>query len=95
VRLQVRDLASSIDYYGQVVGLSLLSHVAPDAILGEPTDSTPLVVLHEHPSAQPVPRHGRLGLYHFALLLPDRGSLGRFLAHLATSARTRPPPTTP
>jgi catechol 2,3-dioxygenase len=31
----------------------------------------------------PVPRRGRLGLYHFALLLPDRAALGRFVAHLA------------
>jgi catechol 2,3-dioxygenase len=29
-----------------------------------------------------VGRHARLGLYHFAILLPDRPSLGRFLAHL-------------
>jgi len=29
-----------------------------------------------------VPKRGRIGLYHFAILLPDRPSLGRFLAHL-------------
>jgi catechol 2,3-dioxygenase len=29
-----------------------------------------------------VPRRGRLGLYHFAILLPDRSALGRFLRHL-------------
>ena len=29
-----------------------------------------------------VPRHGLLGLYHYAILLPDRASLGRFLRHL-------------
>jgi catechol 2,3-dioxygenase len=33
-------------------------------------------------SARPVPRRGLLGLYHFAILLPDRASLGRFVAHL-------------
>ena len=32
--------------------------------------------------ATPVPRGGRLGLYHFAILLPDRPSLGRFVKHL-------------
>jgi len=30
-----------------------------------------------------VPRRGRVGLYHFAVLLPDRASLARFVAHLA------------
>ncbi|MHB8839038.1 MAG: VOC family protein [Gemmatimonadaceae bacterium] len=34
-------------------------------------------------AAKPVPRGGRQGLFHFALLLPDRASLGRFLTHLA------------
>jgi catechol 2,3-dioxygenase len=33
-------------------------------------------------TARPVPRRGLLGLYHFAILLPDRASLGRFVAHL-------------
>ena len=28
-------------------------------------------------------RGGQLGLYHFAILLPDRAALGRFVAHLA------------
>jgi catechol 2,3-dioxygenase len=40
-------------------------------------------VLHERRGAAPVPRRGRLGLFHVAILLPDRASLGRFLAHLA------------
>ena len=42
----------------------------------------PLVELHERAGARPAPRRGRLGLYHFAILLPDRPSLGRFVAHL-------------
>jgi catechol 2,3-dioxygenase len=32
-----------------------------------------------------VPKRGRLGLYHFAILLPDRPGLGRFARHLADS----------
>ena len=42
-----------------------------------------LVELHERPGAAPVPRRGRLGLYHYAILLPDRAALGRFLRHLS------------
>jgi catechol 2,3-dioxygenase len=41
------------------------------------------VELHERVGARPVSRRGHLGLYHFAILLPDRLSLGRFIAHLA------------
>ncbi len=29
-----------------------------------------------------MPRRGRLGLYHYAILLPDRAALGRLLRHL-------------
>ena len=43
----------------------------------------PLVELHERPGARPVPRRGLLGLFHFAILLPDRAALGRFVGHLA------------
>ncbi|CAN5823767.1 catechol 2,3-dioxygenase [soil metagenome] len=39
--------------------------------------------LHEHRGAAPVPAGGRLGLYHFAILLPNRETLGRFVSHLA------------
>ncbi len=44
--------------------------------------ATPLVDLKEYQGATHVPMHGRLGLYHFAILLPDRPALGRFVAHL-------------
>jgi catechol 2,3-dioxygenase len=54
------------------------------ARLGVPGSLDLLVELHEHPGAAPVPRRGRLGLYHYAILLPDRPALGRFLRHLAT-----------
>jgi catechol 2,3-dioxygenase len=86
VRLQVADLARSITYYEKVVGLRVLARTATTATLGATSDgtsdATPLVELHGHAGATPVPQRGRLGLYHFALLLPDRASLGRFVAHL-------------
>ncbi|HEX6534792.1 MAG TPA: VOC family protein [Gemmatimonadaceae bacterium] len=47
-------------------------------------DDAVLVELHELAGARPVPRGGRLGLYHFAVLLPDRASLGRFVGHVAS-----------
>jgi catechol 2,3-dioxygenase len=84
VRLQVGDLNRSIAYYERVLGLRVLQRNAASATLGAQGDGTRLVELRELRGASPVPRRGRLGLYHFALLLPDRPSLGRFVAHLAS-----------
>jgi catechol 2,3-dioxygenase len=82
VRLQVSDIARSVDYYGRTLGLHVLSESGNDVSLGAAGAVRPLVHLHEHPGTHPVPRGGRLGLYHFALVVPDRVTLGRFLAHL-------------
>ena len=84
VLLQTADLARSVDYYERVLGLRTLDRSAGQATLGAQDDPAPLVRLKERPGARPVPRRGRLGLYHFAVLLPDRASLGRFAGHLAT-----------
>jgi catechol 2,3-dioxygenase len=83
VHLQVAELARSIAYYGDVIGLSAISSNETHAVLGARGDETPIVVLHARAGATPVPQRGRLGLYHFAILLPDRAALGRFIAHLS------------
>ena len=83
VRLQVADLGRSVGYYERVIGLRTVARSAGRASLAAQGDDTPLVELHERPGAAPVPRRGRLGLYHFAILLPDRAALGRFVRHLA------------
>ena len=84
VRLQVSDLARSIAYYERVLGFRTLNRSGGAATLGPVDGDTAILELREKPGAQPVPRRGRLGLFHFAILLPDRASLGRFLAHLGT-----------
>jgi catechol 2,3-dioxygenase len=81
VVLQVADLARSIDYYEQVIGLRVLDRSGDIAALGGEGGPS-FLELRERPGARPVPRMGRLGLYHFAILLPERAALGRFLAHL-------------
>jgi catechol 2,3-dioxygenase len=83
VKLQVSDLARSLDYYQRVIGLHAKDTSASHAILGPHDDDRVLVELHERKGARTVPRRGLLGLFHFAILLPDRPSLGRFLHHLA------------
>jgi catechol 2,3-dioxygenase len=82
IRLQVSDLPRSLAYYGGVLGMRVLEREAAGARLGA-GDGAPLIELWERPGATPVPRRGRLGLYHFAIRLPDRPALGRFLRHLS------------
>jgi catechol 2,3-dioxygenase len=82
VKLQVADLARSVAYYERVVGFRELRRDGPVASLAPHGDDAVLVELHERPGSKPVPTRGRLGLYHFAILVPDRAALGRFLVHL-------------
>jgi catechol 2,3-dioxygenase len=82
VRLQVADLERSLEFYHEVLGLRALEREGTNASLGTQDATEPLVELRARPGARPAPRRGALGLYHFAILLPDRPSLGRFLRHL-------------
>lgn len=84
VTLQVADLGRSRDYYEQVLGLRDLGGNGGDLQLGA-ADGRVLVVLRERAGARRVPPRGRLGLFHYALLLPDRPALARFVAHLDAS----------
>jgi len=83
VRLQVAELERSVAFYEGVLGLGVLARGAQHASMGQADAATPLVELHERPGAAPVQERGRLGLFHFALLLPDRAALGAFITHLA------------
>ncbi|HUQ83317.1 MAG TPA: VOC family protein [Gemmatimonadaceae bacterium] len=83
VRLQISDLARSLAYYERVLGMRTLSRAAGVAQLGAVEGDTPILELHEKKGVNPIPRRGRLGLFHFAILLPDRASLGRFVTHLS------------
>jgi catechol 2,3-dioxygenase len=84
VVLQVADLNRSLKYYSTVIGLVVLGRERRTAWLGAPgaSESDALVELREVRGVAPVPRGRRFGLFHFAILLPDRPALGRFLAHL-------------
>ena len=82
VRLQVADLDRSIGFYENVLGLRVIRRKSESADLGPHGEDREIVHLHQLRTARPVPKRGLLGLYHFAILLPDRASLGRFVAHL-------------
>jgi catechol 2,3-dioxygenase len=79
VHLTVSDLERSLSYYQDSVGLTLVDSGAGRAELG--AGGNVLLVLVEDPDARPALRH--TGLYHFALLVPRRVDLARWLAHAA------------
>lgn len=87
VHLAVASLARSLTFYQQVLGFELLSQMPATenqvavADLGVAGSPHVLVRLQEQPNARPIPRRGRLGIYHLAVLLPTRADLGRFLKH--------------
>lgn len=82
VHLQISDLPRSLEYYERIVGLRAGRVSEHEAVLTAHGDERPLVILRTRPGVTRVAR-GAFGLYHFALLLPDRAALGRFAAHLA------------
>jgi catechol 2,3-dioxygenase len=83
VRLQVADLARSLPFYEGVLGLRVLARDGDVATLAAQGEDRALVELRARAGARPAASRGRLGLYHFAILLPDRPSLGRFVRHVA------------
>lgn len=82
VRLQIADLDRSVAYYEGTLGMRVIEREGSRALMGAQSDGAPLVELNERPGARPIPRRGRLGLFHFAILLPDRPALGRLVSHL-------------
>jgi catechol 2,3-dioxygenase len=83
VRLEIASLERSLSYYETVIGLRVIEQTATRATLGVVGEERILVELNEVPGAREHPYNRRLGLYHFAILLPTRADLGRFVAHLA------------
>ena len=81
-RLQVADLGRSIRFYVDLLGFRVADRTDARASLAPQGDDRVVLELHERGGARPSSR-SKLGLYHVAILLPDRPSLGRFVRHLA------------
>src|SRR4051812_10901079 len=79
VHLSVADLERSLGYYGDAIGLDVVEQGAGRASLG--SGGRELLRLVEEPGARP--SDGYTGLYHFALLVPERAALAGWLAHAA------------
>ena len=77
--LTVADRGRSLAYYEQAIGLR--GHGREDGTARLGTGGEDLLVLTEQPGAQSA--EGYSGLFHFALLVPTRADLGRWLKHAA------------
>lgn len=82
VVLMVSDLARSVLFYERVLGMRVLEQTETYARIGAQMGQEALLELRTAPGIRPRTGQPRLGLFHFALLLPDRASLGRFVRHL-------------
>lgn len=81
VRLQVANLDRSLEWYDRVLGLRAANSASGSSVLAA-ADGTPLVELVERKDARPGGMERRLGLFHYAILLPSRASLAAFAEHV-------------
>ncbi|WP_173916814.1 VOC family protein [Halobacillus sp. Marseille-Q1614] len=80
VELKVQDLSRSLTFYKEVIGFQVIQQSERKAVLSSDGKTALLTIV------QPVrikPKQDRTtGLYHFAILLPDRFELAKILKHL-------------
>jgi catechol 2,3-dioxygenase len=81
VHLTVSDLNRSVGFYTDVLGFAEVERHGSRAVLG-PAGGPAIVQLEGRRDARPRSRRTS-GLYHFAILVPDRAALGRSLRRLA------------
>lgn len=82
VTLGVGDINRSAAFYRDLVGLAEIERTATSLTLG--AGSTRVLHLTEERGAQPPP-HRASGLFHTAILFPDRAALARVVKHIATN----------
>jgi catechol 2,3-dioxygenase len=85
VHLAVSSLEASVGFYRRVVGLELLTGGTEVAVLGTPTGEP---LLHLTRLAEPAPAPaGSTGLFHAAILFPDRRALAAAARRLTLAGR--------
>lgn len=78
--LKVEEINRSVEFYKSIIGLNILRQEGKEAILTA-DGTTPMVTLIQPKDVIPkLPR--RTGIYHFAILLPNRIELGLFLKNM-------------
>ncbi len=81
VKLKVSNIERSTKFYEEVVGLKILKQAGNTAQFTA-DGHTALLVIEEIPNAVIVPPRSTKGLYHFAILVPNRKELGFSLRNL-------------
>jgi len=81
--LRVRDLEAALSFYADRLGLAVVQRDGPRVDLAPAGRSFGLELVHV-PQAPPR-LHPSIGLYHFALLLPDRAALAAVIRRLLES----------
>ncbi|MGN7765060.1 VOC family protein [Paenibacillus sp. 22594] len=84
VQIRVSHLERSLDFYQNVVGLKVLRQTGREVEMTADGQHV-LLVLREIENARVLRRNSAAGLYHFAILVPDRPSLGLVLRNLIDS----------
>lgn len=83
VHLNVMNLNRSIRFYKEVIGFQVLDETATTAVLTA-DGKKPLLIIEQPENVTPKePR--KSGLYHFALLLPERADLGNIIKHFVAN----------
>ena len=79
VKIKVENLERSLTFYQDVLGFDILERTNSTAILT--TDGKTSILSLEQPE-NVIPKQGRTtGLYHFAILLPERSDLANIVVH--------------
>lgn len=79
VNIKVQDLQRSIAFYEKVIGFQLMEQT--DSSASFTADGKTVLLTIEQPE-NVIPKQGRTtGLYHFAILLPDRSDLAEVVQH--------------
>src|SRR3954453_21063831 len=81
VALTVADLARSVGFYADVLGLSVIEQAGNIAVLGS-EDRRPLLVLVEQSGARSQPLQTAT-LLHFAIRVPTRTALAQYVRRLS------------
>jgi catechol 2,3-dioxygenase len=81
VKIKVESLQRSMKFYQEILGFDILEQTSTSAMLT--TDGKTSILSLEQPE-NVIPKQGRTtGLYHFAILLPERSDLANIVVHLA------------
>jgi catechol 2,3-dioxygenase len=82
IQLRVPNLARSLDFYSRRLGFVVVDQMADEAELATSAEAEPILTLTERSGAAHAPREAA-GLFHAAMLFPNRRALGAWLKFAA------------